>query len=206
MSYPEFPHSNFPEKVCDLPNMQDVSSTLRPVVEKYNEAWINNDTDTMTKLKEKYPNLIKSIFNADKFNVLLDEVKTTQKYFIEDVETMVQTVAQQAIGINDKATGEAKKTNAYSAKKTDYLSGVTIETDVSIPIRAWDESLTYTYENSEILENDRVNIYFSSDSIFLAAKAFIVVEENTGAGNFVLKANKMPKDTLTIREIEVVRK
>jgi hypothetical protein len=42
--------------------------------------------------------------------------------------------------------------------------------------------------------------------MFHAAKAFIVVKENTGKGNFVLKANKLPKSALTIREIEVMRK
>lgn len=206
MSYPEYPHSNFPDNICSLPNMQDVSATLRPVVDKYNEAWMNNDTDTMTSLREQYPDLIKSLFNADKFNVLLDEVKTTQKYFKEDVDTMIQKVAQKAVGINDSAEGEEKKTNTYSAEKTDYLSGVTIDSNVSVPVSAWDANLIYTYENSAILENDRVNVYFSADSMFPAAKAFIVVKENTGAGNFVLKANKRPKNDLVIREIEVVRK
>ncbi len=206
MSYPDYPHSNFPENICSLPNMQDVSATLRPVVDKYHEAWMNNDTDAMTSLREQYPDLIKSLFNADKFNVLLDEVKTTQKYFKEDVDTMIQKVAQKAVGINDSAEGEEKKINTYSAEKTDYLSGVTIDSNVSVPVSAWDANLTYTYENSAILENDRVNVYFNADSMIPAAKAFIVVKENTGAGNFVLKANKLPKSDLIIREIEVVRK
>ena len=73
MSYPEYPRSNFPEEICKLPNMQDVSATLRPVVEQYNEAWLNNDVDKMAQLKSQYPNLEKSLFNADKFNVVLDE-------------------------------------------------------------------------------------------------------------------------------------
>lgn len=206
MSYPEYPHSKFPEVICDLPNMQDASSTLRPIVDRYNEAWLNNDTDTMIELKEQYPNLMKSLFNADKFNVLLDGVKATQKFFIEEVDEMVHTVAQHTVGINDDAIGDEKRTNAYSAEKTDYLTGVTIATNVVIPISEWDSNLTFTYTSDRILENDRVNVYFNSDSMLHAAKAFIVVKENTGAGNFVLKANKLPKSTLTIREIEVVRK
>jgi len=206
MSYPEYPHSKFPGVICDLPNMQDASATLRPIIDRYNEAWLNNDTDTMIELKEQYPNLMKSLFNADKFNALLDGVKATQKFFMEEVDEMVHTVAQNTVGINDNAVGDEKRTNAYSAEKTDYLTGVTIATNVSIPISAWDGSLTYTYTSNRILENDSVNVYFNSDSMFFAAKAFIVVKENTGAGNFVLKANKLPKNALTIREIEVVRK
>lgn len=206
MSYSEYPHSKFPETICDLPNMQDASATLRPVIEQYNEAWMNNDTDKMATLTKQYPNLTKSLFNADKFNVLLDGVKATQKFFKEEVDEMILTVAQKAVGINDSAEGEDKKRNAYSAEKTDYLTGVTIATDIEIPVSAWDENLTYTYSSDKILENDRVNVFFNSNSMFHASKAFIVVKENTGAGNFVLKANKLPKSALTIREIEVMRK
>lgn len=206
MSYSEYPHSKFPETICDLPNMQDASATLRPVIEQYNEAWMNNDTDKMAALTNQYPNLTKSLFNADKFNVLLDGVKATQKFFKEEVDEMILTVAQKTVGINDSAEGEDKKRNAYSAEKTDYLTGVTIATDIEIPVGAWDENLTYTYSSDKILENDRVNVFFNSESMFHAAKAFIVVKENTGAGNFVLKANKLPKSALTIREIEVMRK
>ena len=206
MSYSEYPHSKFPETICDLPNMQDASATLRPVIEQYNEAWMNNDTDKMAALTKQYPNLTKSLFNADKFNVLLDGVKATQKFFKEEVDEMILTVAQKTVGISDSAEGEDKKRNAYSAEKTDYLTGVTIATNVEIPVSAWDENLTYTYSSDKIFEDDRVNIYFKSDSMLFAAKAFIVVKENTGAGNVVLKAKKLPKNTLTIREIEVKRK
>ncbi|WP_313343941.1 hypothetical protein [Lacrimispora sp.] len=206
MSYSEYPHSKFPETICDLPNMQDASATLRPVIEQYNEAWMNNDTDKMAALTKQYPILTKSLFNADKFNVLLDGVKATQKFFKEEVDEMILTVAQKTVGINDSAESEDKKRNAYSAEKTDYLTGVTIATDIEIPVGAWDENLTYTYSSDKILENDRVNVFFNSDSMFHASKAFIVVKENTGAGNFVLKANKLPKSALTIREIEVMRK
>jgi len=206
VSYSEYPHSKFPETICDLPNMQDASATLRPVIEQYNEAWMNNDTDKMAALTKQYPILTKSLFNADKFNVLLDGVKATQKFFKEEVDEMILTVAQKTVGINDSAESEDKKRNAYSAEKTDYLTGVTIATDIEIPVGAWDENLTYTYSSDKILENDRVNVFFNSDSMFHASKAFIVVKENTGAGNFVLKANKLPKSALTIREIEVMRK
>jgi len=206
VSYSEYPQSKFPETICDLPNMQDASSTLRPTIDQYNEAWMNNDTDKMTALIKQYPNLTKSLFNAEKFNVLLDGVKATQKFFKDEVDEMILTVAQKTVGINDSAEGEDKKRNAYSAEKTDYLTGVTIATNVEILANAWGEDLTYTFSSDKILENDRVNVFFDSDSMFHAAKAFIVVKENTGEGNFVLKANKLPKSALTIRKIEVMRK
>lgn len=206
MSYSEYPHSSFPEKICDLPSMQDVSATMRPAIEQYNEAWINNDVDAMAAIKEKYPNLTKSLFNADKFNTLLDGLKATQKFFKEEVDGMIQDVAQKTVGINDSPAEDQKKLNSYSAEKTDYLTGVSIATNLSIPVAAWSSDLTYTFNSDKIEENDKVNVYFSSDSMVIAAKAFIVVKDETGAGNLVLQASKLPKSTLIIRDIEVVRK
>jgi len=206
MSYSENPRSKFPEEICDFPNMQDVSPTLRPIVDQYNEAWEINDTDKMAQLKLQYPNLDKSLFNADKFNVLLDEVKSTQRFFKDDVDAMVQTVAQHTIGIKDDATGAEKKTNTYSAEKIDYMTGVTIVSNITINIADWDSNLEYKYNSSSILADDRVNIYFADSSKINASKAFIYIKSNTGAGNFILKANKIPKSSLIIDYVEVIRK
>ena len=206
MSYSENPRSKFPEEICDFPNMQDVSPTLRPIVDQYNEAWEINDTDKMAQLKLQYPNLDKSLFNADKFNVLLDEVKSTQRFFKDDVDAMVQTVAQHTIGIKDNATGAEKKTNTYSAEKIDYMTGVTIVSNITINIADWDSNLEYKYNSSSILADDRVNIYFADSSKINASKAFIYIKSNTGAGNFILKANKIPKSALIIDNVEVIRK
>jgi hypothetical protein len=206
MSYSENPRSKFPEEICDFPNMQDVSPTLRPIVDQYNEAWEINDTDKMAQLKLQYPNLDKSLFNADKFNVLLDEVKSTQRFFKDDVDAMVQTVAQHTIGIKDDATGVEKKTNTYSAEKIDYMTGVTFVSNITINIADWDSNLEYKYNSSSILADDRVNIYFADSSKINASKAFIYIKSNTGAGNFILKANKIPKSALIIDYVEVIRK
>lgn len=206
MAYPEYPKSNFPEEISNFPNMQDVSPTLRPIVEQYNEAWENNDTDKMAQLKLQYPNLDKTLFNADKFNVLLDEMKSTQKFFKDDVNSMITEVAQHTIGIKDDAVGAEKKTNAYSAERTEYLSGVIIAENITINIADWNDDLEFTYNSSDILEDDRVLIYFADDSKLNVSKAFIYVKSNTGEGNFVLKANKLPKSNLNIDYVEVVRK
>ncbi len=206
MAYPEYPKSNFPEEICEMPNMQDVSPTLRPIVDQYNEAWENNNTDKMAQLKLQYPNLDKSLFNADKFNVLLDEMKSTQKFFKDDVDAMIIEVAQHTIGIKDDAVGDEKKTNAYSAEKTEFLTGVMIADNITISLEDWDSNLEFTYHSNDILEDDRVLIYFADDSKLNASKAFIYVKSNTGEGNFVLKANKLPKSNLNIDYVEVVRK
>jgi hypothetical protein len=206
MSYPENPRSKFPEEICDFPNMQDVSPTLRPIVDQYNEAWAINDIDRTAQLKLQYPNLDKSLFNADKFNVLLDELKSTQRFFKDDVDVMVQTVAQHTVGIKDDATGIEKKTNTYSAEKIEYMTGVVIATNITVNIADWDSNLEYKYTSNSILADDRISIYFADASKINASKAFIYVKSSTGEGNFILKANKIPKSALVIDNVEVIRK
>jgi len=206
MSYPEYPRSKFPEQICNAPNMQDLSPTLRPIADQYSQAYLNNDTDTMARLLTQYQDLEKSLFNPDKINVIYDEVKATQKFFKDDVNTMVQTVAQHTIGIKDNATGAEKKTNTYSAEKIDYMTGVIIASNITVNIADWDSNLEYKYTSSTILTDDRINIYFADASKINASKAFVYVKSNTGAGNFILKANKIPKSALVIDNVEVVRK
>ncbi|EXG87864.1 hypothetical protein K413DRAFT_4765 [Clostridium sp. ASBs410] len=206
MSYPEYPWSNFPEEICDLPNMQDVSPSLRPIVEQYDNAWINNDTDKMAQLTLQYPNLDKSLFNAKKFNVVLDHIKSLEKFFLEKVAVMIDTVVQHTIGIKDNATGAEKKTNTYSAEKIDYMTGTIIASNITVNIADWDSNLEYKYTSNTILTDDRINIYFADASKINASKAFVYVKSNTGAGNFILKANKIPKSALVIDNVEVVRK
>jgi hypothetical protein len=206
MSYPEYPRSKFPEEICDFPNMQDVSPTLRPIVDQYNEAWAINDTDKMAQLKLQYPNLDKSLFNADKINTVFDELKSLQRFFKDDVDGMTTEIAQHTIGIKDNATGAEKKTNTYSAEKIDYMTGVIIASNITVNIADWDSNLEYKYTSSSILADDRINIYFADASKINASKAFIYVKSNTGAGNFILKANKIPKIALVIDTVEVMRR
>lgn len=206
MSYPEYPRSNFPEEICSMPNMQDVSATLRPIVDQYNEAWINNDIDKMAQLKSQYPNLEKSLFNADKINTIFDELKSLQRFFKDDVDGMTTEIAQNTIGIKDNATEAEKKTNTYSAEKIDYITGVNIATNITINVTDWDTNLEYKYTSNSILADDRINVYFADASKLAASKAFIYVKSNTGAGNYILKANKKPSVALIIDNVEVIRK
>jgi len=205
MAYEEYPRSQFPDAIDNFDNMQDIPASLIPQMNAYQTAKANGDYATANGLLVAYPELKKSLFDADRVNSFQDGLKATQKCFKEDVQTMITHVAQNTIGINDSATGNDKKTNAYSAEKTEYLSGVVIATNIKIPISSWGSNLTYIYNNSVILANDRVEIDFESASIFTASKAFIYIQDNTGAGNITFKANKLPKSELTIKEIRVVR-
>lgn len=205
MAYEEYPRSQFPDAIDNFDNMQDITAALVDAMVSYQTAITNKDFTTAANVITNNPDLLKVLINADRINSLQDAIKAIEKYYKDDVGNMVTHIAQNTIGINDKATGNDKKTNAYSAEKTEYLSGVVIASNIKIPITSWGSNLTYVYSNSAILVNDRVEIDFASSSILNASKALIYIQDDTGAGNITFKANKLPKSELTIKEIRVVR-
>lgn len=205
MAYEEYPRSQFPDAIDNFDNMQDITAALVDAMVSYQTAITNKDFTTAANAITNNPDLLKVLINADRINSLQDAIKAVEKYYKDDVGNMVTHIAQNTIGINDKATGNDKKTNAYSAEKTEYLSGVVIASNIKIPISSWGSNLIYVYNNSAIQANDRVEIDFASSSILNASKALIYIQDDTGVGNITFKANKLPKSELTIKEIRVVR-
>ena len=206
MAYEEYPLSKFPDEIDNFDNMQDITASLVDPMVSYQTAITNKDFVTAANVIANNPDLLKVLINAYRINSFQDGLKATQKCFKEDVQTMVTHIAQNTIGINDSATGDDKKTNAYSGYKTEYLSGITLATSITINITDWNSDLEYTYTNSSILADDEVQVYFADVSKLNASKAFIYVKSDTGAGNFILKANKIPKSALVINEIRLVRR
>ncbi len=206
MAYEEYPLSKFPDEIDNFDNMQDITASLVDPMVSYQTAITNKDFVTAANVIANNPDLLKVLINAYRINSFQDGLKATQKCFKEDVQTMVTHIAQNTIGINDSATGDEKKTNAYSGYKTEYLSGITLATSITINITDWNSDLEYTYTNSSILADDEVQVYFADVSKLNASKAFIYVKSDTGAGNFILKANKIPKSALVINEIRLVRR
>lgn len=206
MAYEEYPLSKFPDEIDNFDNMQDITASLVDPMVSYQTAISNKDFTTAANVIANNPDLLKVLINAYRINSFQDGLKATQKCYKEDVQTMVTHIAQNTIGINDNATGDDKKTNAYSGYKTEYLSGITLATNITINITDWDSTLEYTYTNSSILADDEIQVFFADASKLNASKAFIYVKSDTGAGSFTLKANKTPKSALVIDEIRVVRR
>ena len=88
--YDEYPRSQFPGKVDNWVNKQDVSVTLRPILAQYQTAWDNMDVSTMDALIEKYPILTTYIFGASDINQMYDGLKATQQFFKDDVEEYLE--------------------------------------------------------------------------------------------------------------------
>jgi len=212
-SYDEYPNSQFPGKIMDLPNMVDVSAALRPIVDQYNTAWINNDTAAINLLISNNPDLLKALFNASKFNTLSDNVKSLQAW---NKQKLIEATAN-AVGIKDDATGDEQLINAYSVKKMNSIienhTGIELATNITIPISSWVSNTSvsgfnysYTYNNSAILATDEVYVEFNDESVMNASKISVHVKSDGGAGSFILLARKIPKTELIIKRIEVIRR
>lgn len=212
-SYDEYPNSQFPGKIMDLPNMVDVSAALRPIVDQYNTAWINNDTDTINSLISNNPDLLKALFNASKFNTLSDNVKSLQTW---NKQKLIEATAN-AVGIKDDATGDDQLINAYSVKKVNSImenhTGIKLASNITIPISSWVPNTSvsgfnysYTYNNSAILATDEIYVEFNDESVMNASKVSVHVKSDGGAGSFILLARKIPKTELIIKRIEVIRR
>lgn len=212
-SYDEYPNSQFPGKIMDLPNMVDVSAALRPIVDQYNTAWINNDTAAINLLISNNPDLLKALFNASKFNTLSDNVKSLQAW---NKQKLIEATAN-AVGIKDDATGDEQLINAYSVKKMNSIienhTGIELATNITIPISSWVSNTSvsgfnysYTYNNSAILATDEVYVEFNDESVMNASKISVHVKSDGGDGSFILLARKIPKTELIIKRIEVIRR
>lgn len=119
--YDDLPLSNFPVQEDDWARMNDVTPNLVSTIEEYEYLLKSGDILGANALIENNVDLKKTIFNADKWNKIRDGIIALQRFFFEDVDSMVVNIAQNTIGINDSPNEENKATNAYSALKVDEL-------------------------------------------------------------------------------------
>lgn len=213
--YTEYPRSSFPKKVCDLPNKSDVTASLASAAASWESAVANGNFSLAQSILEQNPGLKNTQVLSSDWNTLLDEIKSTQQFFTDKVTEYLLEATQKTIGLNDTvSTDEGKKTVAYSAYKSEYMSGKYLDVTFQITTSNWisytgDEKsiypYSYTYTNSAILADDEVYVIFSPTSQFYAGKANIVIKENTGNGNITFLARKKPTATLTVSNIRIKR-
>lgn len=203
--YDDLPLTNFPDSEDTWVRMQDITLNLITVALQYNALWESGDISGANKILENNPGLINTIFNADKWNKLRDAIISLERFYLNDVQTFINRVAQYTIGIKDNATDEEKLTNTYSAEKIDQLTGY-YSNSFEIAVSDWSSDFTYTHEDASIGADDIVEIYFNSDSYTAVSKAQIRIVSDSGAGNFKLKAKKVPIGAIKIDFYKVVKK
>lgn len=203
--YPQYPRSSFPEEVESWPLMQDLNTVTYPLAMQYNALLEGGNFEGAATFLSNYPELERSLFNADKWNKISDAIKALEQFFGDEVQDYLDYLTNTTIGINDTVTGDASETNTYSAKKIKELTGIYSAGPVEISPEDWDGSFVYTLADSNIGQEDIVEVYFHSDSYNIVSKAQIRVLSDTGAGNFKLQAKKLPGQTIKIDTYKVVK-
>ena len=202
--FEDLPLTNFPDSEDNWARMQDITASLLTIALQYNALWDAGDIDAANTLLENNPKLKSTIFNADKWNKLRDGLIALERYYLNDVQTFIERVAQSTIGINDNASNDEKVTNTYSANKIDQLTGY-YSNSFNIETSDWSDDFIYTHEDASIGADDIIEVYFHSDSYTAVSKAQIRLISGSGAGNFQLKAKKLPIGTITVDFYKVVK-
>ena len=166
----------------------------------------------MDTLKSKYPSILTYIFGAVDINQLQDGVKATQQFFKDEVKTYLTKIGQYQVGLNDTPNEEEKANTAYSSKKTDELTGITVGEDITIPTSDWqtverEDGFRYkwTYSNDKVLQTDRVMAWFDNASMIPASKASVSIDDNSDEHTISFISVKIPKKDLNIRLLKIYR-
>ncbi|MDO4333808.1 MAG: hypothetical protein Q4C58_14150 [Eubacteriales bacterium] len=75
--------SQFPDKVMELHNYQNITTDLYPVVEQYHKYCETFDLDAARLLLTEYPELKQCMIDANSFNLLDEERYNTQIYALK---------------------------------------------------------------------------------------------------------------------------
>ena len=120
-TYEDLPLTNFPTTEDTHSRMTDVTGALLPLVMQYNELYnAGNLTDAAQLLKDN-PALTDCIFNADKYNQLRDALIAMQRYQLNQLDELYQTVAQAAGSVKDNPTPDEMTVVSYSAEKVESM-------------------------------------------------------------------------------------
>lgn len=121
--YEQYPRSQFPGQVDNWDNMQDINSLTVPLALAYNNLIQEKKYTEAAKYLSAYPELDRILFNAQKFNQLMDGIKAVQQFFKDDVKTYINGLSNATIGIDDNLNmGDVgADTNSYSITKIHSL-------------------------------------------------------------------------------------
>ena len=116
-TYEDLPLTNFPVAEDTHARMTDVTGALLPLVLQYNEYYNSGNLTDAAQLLKDNPTLSDCMFNADKYNQLRDALIAMQRYQLNQLDELYQTVAQAAGSVKDNPTPDEMAVVSYSAEK-----------------------------------------------------------------------------------------
>ena len=213
--YEDMPLTNFPDAEDNWARMNDLTAYLFPLASQYNQLWDAGKINEANQLLDANPELKNAIFNADKWNKLRDAIIAIERYYLEDVQKMIERIAQSTIGINDNPEETDKPLVAYSAKKTETLIKESIKNNEKIVLVKFiadnwlgsEAPYTQTINVEEISSDDSPTMVkywdgvYNKDDIKAYNKAFGILADGrgeTGDKTITWTCNKKPSVDIII--------
>ena len=126
--YTDLPHTLFPQAADDEaghPLMSNISGNLFEAAKEYSKNIAQGNAFGAQTILQDNPDLVNTMFTAEKYNWMRDAIIAMQKYYVSDVEEMIRQVVDHTIGIDDNNTMNSPGTNGYSiAKIKSIVNGI----------------------------------------------------------------------------------
>lgn len=214
-TYEDLPLTNFPVSEDTFERMMDVTIAMYPLVKQYNEYYEAGNLTKCNELLDNNPNLKQAFFNANSWNMIRDAIIALERFFLEDVETFINNVAQNSIGINDNPSNDHAATVSYSAEKVNQLFSDNNQKyhtlrNITIPASGWSSEFPYT--NTVSVDGITPNVDLKVIGVYVpegatvdnikawnkAAGFLIESEDATADGTITFKAYKKPTVDFTV--------
>lgn len=154
---------------------------------------MSNNNVTARTILDNNEELANCLFNADKYNWMRDAIIAMERYYLNDVQTMVEGIAANTIGIDDTNSQDSPNTNGYSISKiTAMVDGTS--TDVTLSPDTWKGSVapfTYDISNENITATNNVDVSLATSATLDQAKVWakaMVMNATQTNGKITLKA------------------
>lgn len=154
---------------------------------------MSNNNVTARTILDNNEELANCLFNADKYNWMRDAIIAMERYYLNDVQTMVEGIAANTIGIDDTNSQNSPNTNGYSISKiTAMVDGTS--TDVTLSPDTWKGSVapfTYDISNENITATNNVDVSLATSATLDQAKVWakaMVMNATQTNGKITLKA------------------
>ena len=158
--YSDFLYSNFPDQPYDTYEyMHDMTFDLLGLASQYESLMINKRFDEAAQFLIDNPSLNRIYFNAEKYNKLIDGIRSTQRLYSEDVQTYILELVQ-----NMGAFESTKKYTKYNV--VNYDSMIYMCTSLDVPLGTLPTDNRYWYPLSIKGERGFSGIGLSFDGIF----------------------------------------
>lgn len=158
--YSEFLYSNFPDQPYDTYEyMQDMTFDLLGLVSQYESLMLNKRFDEASQLLKDNPSLNRIYFNAEKYNKLIDSIRSTQRLYSEDVQMYILELVQ-----NKGTYSNTQKYTKYNV--VNYDSMVYMCTSLDTPLGTLPTNTKYWYPLSIKGERGFSGLGLSFDGVF----------------------------------------